>query len=101
MVECRGRGKGWLEWGLRRMFAPAHRLPSSAPQASGPAVAGQPASSVGRATAERRQTMAFISLSDKPDYSFPPGTFDVRGWDVKTLADDEKVGKVDDVLLDE
>lgn len=45
--------------------------------------------------------MAFISLSDQPDYSFPPGTFDVRGWDVKTMADDEKVGKIDDILVDE
>jgi len=45
--------------------------------------------------------MAFISLSDKPDYTFPPGTFDVRGWDVRTMADDEKVGKVDDIILDD
>lgn len=45
--------------------------------------------------------MAFISLSDQPDYTFPPGTFDVRGWDVRTMADDEKVGKIDDIILDE
>src|SRR5690606_23520747 len=69
--------------------------------ASGPAVAGHHLDSVGRATAERRQTMAFISLSDQPDYTFPPGTFDVRGWDVRTMADDEKVGKIDDIILDE
>ncbi|HEY8470308.1 MAG TPA: PRC-barrel domain-containing protein [Longimicrobiales bacterium] len=45
--------------------------------------------------------MAFISLSDQPDYNFPPGTFDVRGWDVRTMADNEKIGKIDDILVDE
>jgi len=45
--------------------------------------------------------MAFIALSDQPDYTFPPGTFDVRGWDVRTMADDEKVGKIDDIILDD
>ncbi|HEX7090043.1 MAG TPA: PRC-barrel domain-containing protein [Longimicrobiales bacterium] len=45
--------------------------------------------------------MAFISLSDQPGYTFPPGTFDVRGWEVRTMADNEKIGKIDDILLDE
>src|SRR5690606_481274 len=84
-----------------KCFHPRTAFLHGAASAPGPAVAGHHDASVGRATAERRQTMAFISLSDQPDYTFPPGTFDVRGWDVRTMADDEKVGKIDDIILDE
>lgn len=45
--------------------------------------------------------MAFTPLSERSDFTFPPGTFDVRDWEVKTMADEEKIGKVKDVLLDE
>src|SRR5690606_11481762 len=45
--------------------------------------------------------MRFTPLSEKADYTFPAGAFDVRGWEDRTLADEEKVGQVDDVLIDE
>ncbi|HET9983918.1 MAG TPA: PRC-barrel domain-containing protein [Longimicrobiales bacterium] len=44
--------------------------------------------------------MPLIPLSRFGD-SARPGTFDVRGWDVKTELDNEKVGEVDDMLLDD
>ncbi len=44
--------------------------------------------------------MALRPLSRREDFRFPAGAYDVRGWEVRTEADDEKVGKVDDILLD-
>jgi hypothetical protein len=40
-------------------------------------------------------------LADQPSPRFSDGRFDVRGWDVVTLVDREKVGEVHDLLLDE
>ncbi len=45
--------------------------------------------------------MTFTPVSEREDYTFPAGTFDVRGWEVRTMADEEKVGEVHDVLIDE
>ncbi|MGH7504196.1 MAG: PRC-barrel domain-containing protein [Longimicrobiales bacterium] len=45
--------------------------------------------------------MALRPLSRLTKFSFAPGTFDVRAFEVRTLADDEDVGTVDDVLVDE
>jgi photosynthetic reaction center H subunit len=45
--------------------------------------------------------MRLAPLSQNPEFTFPSGTFDVRGWEVRTLADREKVGEVHDVILDE
>jgi hypothetical protein len=45
--------------------------------------------------------MRFVPVSRQEGYNFPPNTFDVRGWQVKTALDREKVGKVDDILVDE
>jgi hypothetical protein len=44
--------------------------------------------------------MALIPLSKSDPSRLHPDAFDVRGWDVRSEADDEKVGSVDDVLLD-
>ncbi len=44
--------------------------------------------------------MALRPISRMSDYAFPDGAWDVRGWRVRTGEDDEKVGKVDDMLLD-
>lgn len=44
--------------------------------------------------------MALRPISRLDDYSFPEDAWDVRGWTVRTEADDSKVGKVDDMLLD-
>lgn len=54
----------------------------------------------GRLATEKRE-MTFAPLSRSPDYTFPPGTFDVRGWEVRTMVDGGVVGRVDDILLDE
>lgn len=43
--------------------------------------------------------MPFTRVSRRSDYRYPTGAFDVRGFDVRTQADGEKVGKVDDVLV--
>jgi hypothetical protein len=52
-------------------------------------------------TAERGgEKMALRPISRVDDYEFPPGAWDVRGWTVRTDAGDEKVGKVEDLLLD-
>ena len=45
--------------------------------------------------------MPLTSLSRVQDRDFPPNAFDVRGWKVRTAIDDEGVGRVDDMLLDE
>lgn len=45
--------------------------------------------------------MRLAPLSEKPEFTFPSGTFDVRGWEVRTRAEREKVGEVHDVILDE
>ena len=45
--------------------------------------------------------MPLTSLSRVQDRDFPPKAFDVRGWKVRTAIDDEGVGRVEDMLLDE
>jgi hypothetical protein len=45
--------------------------------------------------------MPLIPLSRNPDHPLPAHAIDVRGWPVKTSIDGEKVGRIDDVLLDE
>lgn len=44
--------------------------------------------------------MTLIPISRRKDVAFAPGTYDVRGWLVRTQLDDEKVGKVDDIIVD-
>jgi ribosomal 30S subunit maturation factor RimM len=44
--------------------------------------------------------MALRPLSRVDDFSFPEGAYDVRGWRVRTAVDEEKVGRVEDMLLD-
>jgi sporulation protein YlmC with PRC-barrel domain len=44
--------------------------------------------------------MALIPLSKTDPSRLHPDTFDVRGWEVRSEADDDKVGSVDDILLD-
>jgi ribosomal 30S subunit maturation factor RimM len=44
--------------------------------------------------------MALRPISRVDDYQFPPEAWDVRGWTVRTEVGDEKVGKVEDMLLD-
>ena len=44
--------------------------------------------------------MALRPISRVNDFSFPEEAWDVRGWTVRTRPDDEKVGKVEDMLLD-
>lgn len=44
--------------------------------------------------------MALRPLSRVKDFTFPEQAWDVRGWTVRTEVGDEKVGKVDDMLLD-
>lgn len=41
------------------------------------------------------------SLSDRGETRFGDRSYDVRGWEVRTTADDENVGKVADVLGDD
>lgn len=45
--------------------------------------------------------MPFTPLSEDTEFTFPAGAFDVRGWEVRTMVDGEKVGEIDDLLLDE
>lgn len=45
--------------------------------------------------------MALRSISRIEGYTFPEGAWDVRGWRVRTGEDRHKVGKVDDMLVDE
>jgi PRC-barrel domain/Domain of unknown function (DUF2382) len=44
--------------------------------------------------------MVYSALSHHPELSFTEGLADVRGWEVRTAADDEKVGKVYDLVID-
>lgn len=44
--------------------------------------------------------MALRPISRVEGYEFPAEAWDVRGWTVRTEAEDEKVGKVEDMLLD-
>ena len=45
--------------------------------------------------------MALTPLSHSRDSRFAGSDLDVRGWDVRTDLDDEKVGSVDDMLIDD
>lgn len=45
--------------------------------------------------------MPFTRVSSQTDYTFPTGTSDLRGYEVRTAVDDEKAGKVSDILLDD
>ena len=44
--------------------------------------------------------MALRPLSRAKDFAFPDGAWDVRGWTVRTELDDDRVGRVEDMLLD-
>jgi hypothetical protein len=44
--------------------------------------------------------MALIPLSKSDPTHLHPDAFDVRGWEVRSEVDDDKVGSVDDVLMD-
>jgi ribosomal 30S subunit maturation factor RimM len=44
--------------------------------------------------------MALRPISRVDRYEFPPEAWDVRGWTVRAEVGDEKVGKVEDMLLD-
>ena len=43
--------------------------------------------------------MPYTTISQNPNFTFPQGTLDVRGWEVRTAQDNEKVGKVHDLVL--
>jgi hypothetical protein len=43
--------------------------------------------------------MALRPISRLETFEFPSGTWDVRGWTVRTASDDRKVGQVEDMLL--
>lgn len=45
--------------------------------------------------------MPFTPLSEETEFTFPPGAFDVRGWEVRAMTDGEKVGEIEDLLIDE
>lgn len=45
--------------------------------------------------------MAYRPVSGPSDFRLPAGTQDVRGWDVLTRADGERVGDVADILVDD
>jgi hypothetical protein len=47
------------------------------------------------------EEMTLVNLSRRAPAHLPDGAYDVRGWEVRTEMDDEKVGKVDDMLVDE
>jgi hypothetical protein len=44
--------------------------------------------------------MPLRPISRMDDYRFPTEAWDVRGWTVRAEVGDEKVGKVEDMLLD-
>ena len=44
--------------------------------------------------------MALRPISRMNDFAFPEEAWDVCGWTVRTRPDDQKVGKVEDMLLD-
>lgn len=45
--------------------------------------------------------MALHKLSDREDYAGGAGAVNARGWDVRTRVDNEDVGKVKDVLIED
>jgi len=45
--------------------------------------------------------MALTNLSRRGLIELPEGAYDVRGWNVHTQVDGERVGSVDDMLIDE
>ena len=45
--------------------------------------------------------MRFSALSQESEFTWAEGMSDVRGWEVRTRVDNEKVGKVDDIVFDE
>ncbi|HEX7118693.1 MAG TPA: PRC-barrel domain-containing protein [Longimicrobiales bacterium] len=45
--------------------------------------------------------MGLTPLSTDQSYTFPEGAFDVRGWEVRTMADEDVVGAVADLLIAE
>jgi len=45
--------------------------------------------------------MALHKLSDRDDYAGGAGAINASGWEVRTRADDENVGKVKDVLIED
>ena len=45
--------------------------------------------------------MTLRALSSRPDVRFEDDTFDVRNQEVRSRIDDERIGKVDDVLVDD
>lgn len=45
--------------------------------------------------------MALHKGSDREGYAGGAGAINARGWEVRTRMDDEKVGKVDDVLIED
>ncbi len=45
--------------------------------------------------------MAISPISRRPDHTLPAGTPDVRSWEVRSAVDDERVGTVDDILVDD
>lgn len=45
--------------------------------------------------------MPFIRVSSDSSYKFPAGARDLRGYEVRTGIDDEKAGKVSDILADD
>jgi sporulation protein YlmC with PRC-barrel domain len=45
--------------------------------------------------------MALVNLSRRTPAQLADGAYDVRGWEVRTELDGEKVGKVDDMLVDD
>jgi sporulation protein YlmC with PRC-barrel domain len=47
------------------------------------------------------EAMSLVNLSRSAPTQLPDGAYDVRGWEVRTELDGEKVGKVDDMLVDE
>lgn len=45
--------------------------------------------------------MGLTPLSEHGESTLPAGTLDVRGWPVRTLADEDEVGRVDDLLINQ
>ena len=43
--------------------------------------------------------MPYRALSQSPNVTFPAGTADVRGWEVRTTEDNKKVGTVKDLVF--
>src|SRR5690625_6871867 len=45
--------------------------------------------------------MSYSPLSDETECTLPYGFFYLRGWEVRSMADGEKIGSVEDLILDE